>query len=76
MVVSEVTQKNANKDLFEMAQEELTDRQYNAKFKSLYNRVRKGLVILNARKVTKKQSGKALYDETIDFLSQCLNINE
>jgi hypothetical protein len=45
-----------------------SERQFHQKFMKIYKYVRKSLVILNARKVSKKETGEDLYQSALDVL--------
>lgn len=51
-----------------------SQRQYNVKFAKVYNFVRKSLVILRAKKITKKLQGEELYKATLDMLEKAKEI--
>jgi hypothetical protein len=48
--------------------ESTSERQFHQKFMKIYKYVRKALVILNARKISKKETGEDLYNSALEVL--------
>jgi len=63
------TKNLASVNLNEVNSSELTDSQYNAKFNKAFKLIRKGLLVLRAKKVAKILQGESLWNETIAFLN-------
>lgn len=55
------------------ASESTSERQYHAKFMKMYKYVRKAFVILNARKVSGKETGEDLYNSALEVLENAKN---
>lgn len=53
--------------------ESTSERQYHAKFMKMYKYVRKAFVILNARKISKKETGEDLYNSALEVLENAKN---
>lgn len=62
-------EKVAQQSINDIASNSVSEREYHAKFNKVYNYVRKGLVILKARKITGSETGKDLYDSTLALLN-------
>ena len=66
-------QETANIDLEELQEESISDREYNSKFSKVYTYVRKGLVVLAAKKKTGGLIGVDLWNETLELIENARN---
>lgn len=64
----------ANQSLGNIEEGNPTDREFNSKFYRMYIFVRKGLVILRAKKVTGQLTGEELYNQTIAMFEKAKEI--
>jgi hypothetical protein len=62
----------ASTDIEALATESTSEREYNAKFNKMYAFVRKGFVVLKAKKVTGDLSGEELFNEATALLEKAL----
>lgn len=67
-------EKNANASIDDLETASITERECASKFKKIYEYVRKGLVILRAKKISKKMTNSEVLAKTYELFEKAQNL--